>query len=166
MTGDSVVFGRVEASASGIVNVPAEEAWIVLTDWGGFPMRAKMPGVLGVVLAWKDTLPTRCISFANGAAVTEVLLHKDDEAHRLYCRTIDDGAAPWRNYLATLIVDASDARQCRITVHGWCDVKEPGSADAIKPFLEQSWAEGIIAGVGRALDARVRPDVLDDQQAN
>ncbi len=41
-----------------------------------------------------NPLRTRRMTFENGAVVTEILLHRDDDTRRLYGRTLDDNPLP------------------------------------------------------------------------
>ncbi len=144
--------GRVEASASKVIGASATDVWQLVSDWEGFPMRINMAGVTHVDGGdGNNPLRTRRMTFENGAVVTEILLHKDDDTRRLYGRTLDDNPLPWRNYLATLFVDEVDSAHCRVTVNGWCDALEPAGAADIRAFIAQSWTDGIIDGLERTL---------------
>jgi carbon monoxide dehydrogenase subunit G len=88
------------------IDVPPEEAWDALADWGAVHERLAPGFVIDTTLDGED----RIVTFFNGAAVRELFVDCDDEARRLVWSVAD---GPYSHHNASAQVFAEGERRTR-----------------------------------------------------
>ena len=86
------------------IDVPPEEVWQALRDWGGLHERFAPGFVVDTRLDGED----RIVTFGNGVELREVLVDLDDEARRLAWSVVD-GPYTHHNGVAQVFAE-SDGR--------------------------------------------------------
>jgi hypothetical protein len=89
-----------------LINAPLDDVWAALRDWGALHERLAPGFILDTRLDGSD----RIVTFSDGATVREVLVDRDDEAHRLVW-TIVDG--PYTHHNGSAQALAGDDGQTR-----------------------------------------------------
>ena len=155
------IVGRVAAALDRELEASASSAWALVTDWAGFPMAAKIPGLESSTLVGEpsDIPCVRRLRFAGGMDLAEELFYQNDETRRYYCRIFDSELSPWRGYIASLFIDEIDADRCMVRLRAWCDTVDPAAADDIRTFVEKGWDDGIVAGLRRLCGTAEPPDL-------
>jgi hypothetical protein len=83
-----------------LIDVPLDEAWAALRDWGALHQRLAPGFVTDTRLDGED----RIVTFFDGAVVREVLVDLDDDSHRL-AWTIVDGPYTHHNGSAQVFAE-------------------------------------------------------------
>ena len=89
-----------------VIDVPRDEAWAALRDWGALHRRLAPGFITDTRLDGDD----RIVTFFDGAVVREVLVDLDDDAHRL-AWTIVDG--PYTHHNGSAQVFAGEEGRTR-----------------------------------------------------
>jgi hypothetical protein len=83
-----------------LIDVPLDEAWAALRDWGALHQRLAPGFVTDTQLDGED----RIVTFFDGAVVRDVLVDLDDDTHRL-AWTIVDGPYTHHNGSAQVFAE-------------------------------------------------------------
>ncbi len=150
---------RSHATREGVLNVSANRAWALLTEWEAVLKwwDNRVPGdamrLSGVELEGdRNAVPrTRVLTRSNATQSglplvnRETLLLQDDDLMRIYYDADDGVIAGVRNYIATTYIDAIAQDSCRVTCDSRFDVTPDQDANEVRLRVESVY-DGIICG--------------------
>jgi hypothetical protein len=150
------IVRRMKAHKIGRLDVPAQAAWDLLTDWAGL-LRWLPKGVANLQRVElengsTDIPRTRILWNTDGSCVREKLLHQDDLARRIYYMVEGEAIPGVRNYLASATVGELGPTTCEMEFLSSFDVLDPQvDAERCRLIFESVYANCFLRGFSDCL---------------